>query len=706
MRLGNVHWMVPRSTNRLFIGREDILEKLDCSLGPQSESLGMDEQQKRFVIIGDGGIGKSEVCLKFANSHRNNFWGIFWIDASSEATAKQAFLDVGKQCGANAENFEQVKTWLANTRHSWLLIIDNADNPRIDYAAFFPSGNKGSIILTTRNPHCRDHAAVGSEDLDHLSFQNAMSLFFKSAEVTAQFYEDNQKAGENIVRALGLHTLAIIQAGAYIKFRFCSLEEYPTHLKQQEERLMKFRPEQAQSAYGSVFATFEISATHLESSQDQGAADALSLLQVLGFIHFQEIPESMFTRARKEAITIQEYTSRVGPLDETAGLSLQQASRLPIFMMQENDPAMDVFLWRWRETLNLLESYSFIKITGSGESLSFSMHPLVHTWTRIRHDLATRKEGWRAAGSIIALSMRGSNYEIFHEELRSHVVAYLDYLSSEYLVTMTDLEKCQTHYKIAYLLLNLNDISKLRSLLDMLETFEAWVDARAESGIQVQILTALHLCGEGRAREAVELLERLMRTEHFDDLDVQKVLARAYIKCKQHKKAIGLLEHILRIEERTEQAENATTLWSLHELGRALLESEQYEKAIPLLEQCFEMDKTLVPAYSDRLASEISLGNAYIGIKQYEKAAKILQNVLEIQRTILDVTDSRLLRTQFELARAYISMGSGHYEKAAELLKKVVGIRERILAPDDPRLLRSQRLPQDVQQRLEAEGGC
>lgn len=118
------------------------------------------------------------------------------------------------------------------------------------------------------------------------------------------------------------------------------------------------------------------------------------------------------------------------------------------------------------------------------------------------------------------------------------------------------------------------------------------------------------------------------------------------------------------------------------------------------------MDKKLVPAHPDRLASEISLGNAYIGIKQYEKAAKILQNVLEIQRTILDVTDSRLLRTQFELARAYISMGSGHYEKAAELLEQVVGTRERILAPDDPRLLRSQRLLQDVQKRLEAEWGC
>ena len=68
--LGNVHWMVPRNTNTLFIGRNDILKKLNGSLGPQSNSLQMSEHQKRFVIVGDGGIGKSEVCLKFANDHR------------------------------------------------------------------------------------------------------------------------------------------------------------------------------------------------------------------------------------------------------------------------------------------------------------------------------------------------------------------------------------------------------------------------------------------------------------------------------------------------------------------------------------------------------------------------------------------------------------------------------------------------------------
>ena len=62
--------MVPKSPNSLFTGRQNILEMLNRSLGSESDPLQMDESQKRFVIVGDGGVGKSEVCLKFANDHR------------------------------------------------------------------------------------------------------------------------------------------------------------------------------------------------------------------------------------------------------------------------------------------------------------------------------------------------------------------------------------------------------------------------------------------------------------------------------------------------------------------------------------------------------------------------------------------------------------------------------------------------------------
>ena len=65
----NHHWLVPRQVNPFFTGRRRILETLEkkiCTSFPEKDH----RQQRRFVIVGMGGIGKSEVCLKFAEDNR------------------------------------------------------------------------------------------------------------------------------------------------------------------------------------------------------------------------------------------------------------------------------------------------------------------------------------------------------------------------------------------------------------------------------------------------------------------------------------------------------------------------------------------------------------------------------------------------------------------------------------------------------------
>lgn len=65
---GNVHWRVPRTPNSLFTGRIELLDRIQGAL---CVNEGADtKEQKRFVITGLGGQGKSEICLKVANSMR------------------------------------------------------------------------------------------------------------------------------------------------------------------------------------------------------------------------------------------------------------------------------------------------------------------------------------------------------------------------------------------------------------------------------------------------------------------------------------------------------------------------------------------------------------------------------------------------------------------------------------------------------------
>ena len=56
--------LVPQQPNSsaLFTGREDVLERLKDHFAPQDQGDGC---RKSFLLYGMGGIGKTQICLKF-----------------------------------------------------------------------------------------------------------------------------------------------------------------------------------------------------------------------------------------------------------------------------------------------------------------------------------------------------------------------------------------------------------------------------------------------------------------------------------------------------------------------------------------------------------------------------------------------------------------------------------------------------------------
>lgn len=63
--------MVPRAVSPLYTGRGGLGERLAqvFSFDPSTPQ----KQQRSFVIVGVGGIGKSEVCLKFVEDHGDEY---------------------------------------------------------------------------------------------------------------------------------------------------------------------------------------------------------------------------------------------------------------------------------------------------------------------------------------------------------------------------------------------------------------------------------------------------------------------------------------------------------------------------------------------------------------------------------------------------------------------------------------------------------
>ncbi|KAI4122620.1 MAG: hypothetical protein LQ338_005714 [Usnochroma carphineum] len=69
-RFHNKHFEVPRNASPVFTGREEIGKLLQARCLP-SNTPDIQSQQRRFVIYGLGGSGKTQVCLKFAEDHRD-----------------------------------------------------------------------------------------------------------------------------------------------------------------------------------------------------------------------------------------------------------------------------------------------------------------------------------------------------------------------------------------------------------------------------------------------------------------------------------------------------------------------------------------------------------------------------------------------------------------------------------------------------------
>jgi hypothetical protein len=58
-------------------------------------------------------------------------------------------------------------------------VLDNADDPNVDYQSYFPSGPKGLVVLTSRNQECAPYATGPSIALEGLPLAESRELLFK-----------------------------------------------------------------------------------------------------------------------------------------------------------------------------------------------------------------------------------------------------------------------------------------------------------------------------------------------------------------------------------------------------------------------------------------------------------------------------------------------------------------------------------------------
>ncbi|KAH7092522.1 hypothetical protein FB567DRAFT_625504 [Paraphoma chrysanthemicola] len=695
---GNIHWIVPRTVNSLFTGRTELIDRIKRAL---HDDGGHTTVQKRLVLTGIGGIGKSEVCLTLADAMREDFWGIFWVDVASQATAKNDFLAVAKALGSPAESINESLSALAITKKRWLLILDNADDPRLDYKQYIPSGVAGVVIMTSRIPQCSQYSTVPAEALEGLDDEHSTQLLLKAAHVPEEQWQSCGKHAQKIVQLLGSHTLALIQAGAYIAEGYCQLDEYPERYERQRKRLLEHYPDQQQSRYRDVYATFEASADVLNSNK--AGQDALDLLAILGMLHSSILPLQVFADAWRRAARVSKRSSK---LNELGSLGQWHVSQLPAFS------APQAYEWddfRLKKATALLATLSLVTRHRQDKLDGLSMHPLAHAWARDRLQTQQRKQAWLSTGCVLAMSQRQlDTWQVYERELRPHLQSFLaprveqmfSYTSHDAILAI--LLRC------GWALDKMRDDDRLEVLLaGIYRELQINPEDPSEAHVKIWDLAARNLKHMGHIKGAVVLLEYAMKVRetlaetHPERLRSQHVLAGAYKSDGQTMEAIALLEHIVKVGETTLAETHPNQLASQHELAKAYRANGQKKEAIALLEHVVKVEETtLAETHPDRLVSQHALARAYKANGQTKEAVVLLEHVVKVEETTLAETHPDRLSSQHALALAYDA--NGQTADAIVLLESVVAVKSRVFSDNHPSRLISIKALRDMRARLAA----
>ncbi|KAM0805165.1 P-loop containing nucleoside triphosphate hydrolase protein [Usnea florida] len=675
--------MVTRRVNPVFTGREEEIEDLKHSLCPSQATELLATWPKIYVIHGLGGAGKSEVALKFAYDNRAEFWGVFWLDASSESSLTRGFIEIAEVCGVRDKSFEGAKLWLQETPHSWLLALDNADDPRIDYAFYLPAGSKGHVLITSRVPETADLQTAGMDFYESLSETTAVELLLKTSKIDLNVYNTHRVDARNIVNLLGCHALAIVQAGASIRQGICDLREYEEMFKSQREQLLRVHPAMAKSQYGDVYATFEVSATYLRSRGDQPAKDALKLLNFHAFLNFTSFSETTFEEAW--------LTSRDIPRDLQPGvhthvtdLSHWHVRHLPSFMRQ--GPSGQLNKISFRRARSLLASLSIVVVDLPRRMTR--MHPVTHMWARDRlHNQQELIEAWLGTLAVLCLSIKiATKHKASWVQLQPHIESITDFIPDECLHHAT-LELHQCFYRLSYVL---HEMRADKSLIEMLQKCfinpDQWWTG---FGHYFQHLYGSSLIDYGDFEHAKQWLEQVVRRRETTSdpaepslLGCKHELARAYLAVGDPYKAKDQFLELVRIDQYLLTSDNPARLASEHELGAVYLVLKENEKAKELLEHVVDMQKSLSPEHPNRLASEHKLAGIYLACKENERAKDLLEQVVRVREMILSPEHTDRLDSERDLARVYLNLGN--IAKAKNMLEKVVEIQAETLKPDHP----------------------
>ena len=693
----NRHFNIPQNVSSYYTGREKFSVELRRAFHEETSS----QTQKRFIVYGLGGAGKSQFVSKFAQDNRENYWGVFWVDASSKESAKHTFQSIAKLADVDS-NERAVKYWLSHLDYPWLLIIDSADDPNVLVEHFFPDGQRGHVIVTTRNPSHRVHGTVGSrfcrfEGLEEVA---AKTLLLRSAGQPNPWTADIHTLAARIAKTLGYLPLALVHAGKAILNEMCTLSCYLGCYERKWEPVRRARrssSNQRNDENLNVFSSYEILYAGLEHDGTEESSDAIDLLKLFSFLHCEDIrldilisaalnprkerelqnnTETTETRATTSGQTWGEQVKRFLTRAISAYQESVNSPVLPHVLRDDTDGGFDEL--RLRSALHKLSQVSLISHRQIAGEEAYSMHPLVHEWARERPQMTTAEQAFwcQAAATTLTQSIRPEplGFSMYDEDLRRDILPHIDHV--RHLQSKIRARINSNLRKRRFTLLNHDagyDENMARQCVKFSRVYSQYARWKEAETLQI---TARRLFVE--------------KWGHEYDLSIKISLALSHSYCQQSRyaEAAGLQKQLLETCKRCRGCEDRQTLKVTALLGKSLNYQRRYKEALVLLKIAVEgFSHTLGRSHEASLMAIELLSRVYRRLWRYHDAKTLSEEAYLGMSRILGPSDSKTLIAQENLAMAYLGMGESYLITAKEHLLQVLNFHIKKLGKEAPATL-------------------
>ncbi|WP_437112828.1 FxSxx-COOH system tetratricopeptide repeat protein [Streptomyces longwoodensis] len=627
-------WNV-RGRNPHFTGREDLLTQV-------REGLLGGRQAVIQALHGLGGIGKTQIALEYAHRFASQYDTVWWIDAEQADQIPVHYTELAVRLGiaktdAGADHTTRILLDDLRTRERWLLILDNADDPR-DFDGLLPVG-PGHVMITSRNPDWNN--IVHSLNLG--VFSRADSLAYLSARMPGLSLQQAEALADD------LGDLPLAQAAGVV----CSGMTVDRYRQLLTDRTASLLANGLPPGYtASLAAAVDIATTRLAADHP----DAAALLRLGAFLGPDPVPTAWLENARDHLATI---------------------------AVEPND-----FMWP-QAALQHLARYGLARV----DHETFQIHRLTQAILRdhtIEVDTIAVEEDVTAILSAVAPGDPNTPASwaqwaalASHLAARQHTATHHPHLRSTLLQAS------------AYL----NQSGQSRAAHDLTTSLHrTWASALGEDHadtLDAAFHVATSLAYRGLYAEArrghEQVLERrrhILGEDHPDTLHSANNLSSTLSSLGEHVEGRRMDEDVLERRRRVLGEDHPDTLCSAQNLAVTLGHLGEDVAARRMSEDVLERRRRVLGEdHPDTLHSAQNLANILSALGEHVEGRRMCVDVLERRRRVLGEDHPDTLRSAQSLANFVSELGE-HVE-GRRMCVDVLDRCRRVLGEDHPDTLHS-----------------